>query len=116
MNGTLSSPGYPKSYSPTLECLWIINVPSEYKIKLNIIDIDFYGATDLVVFDGKSVQDPPIGDISEYRKPSTNLISTSNFMAIRFDTAYAYTQRGFLAEYMAVDSRKFIVLNTLIQE
>ncbi len=88
-----------------LECLWVISVPSEYKILFKFIDIEYVIYDVIEVYDGKSVKDRSIV-YGLYR--FTRYITTSNFMMIKFKKKFGNNRSRFLAEYMAVDSSKLI--------
>jgi hypothetical protein len=88
-----------------LKCLWVISVPSEYRILFKFINIEYVEYDVVEVYDGKSVKDPSIVCGHE---PFTRFITTSNFMMIKFNKHFGNNRSRFLAQYMTVDSSKLI--------
>jgi hypothetical protein len=112
MNGTFTSPYYPSNYVSNLNCVWKISVPPENRIRLSFNDLQTEQTHDCVyVYDGESSLYNIIGTFCGrlYSLPSTSVISTTNFMTVRFKTDGSVTNSGFSAVYRAVNSSKFLL-------
>ncbi|KAG8544589.1 hypothetical protein GDO81_022217, partial [Engystomops pustulosus] len=99
---TFSSPGYPSNYAPYLDCGWIITAPAGYKITLSVKDFAVETETKcsfdyLAVFDGPNILYPMIGKYCSLTPPP--LVSTGNYMLIRFHSDDSVQKRGFQATY-----------------
>ncbi len=96
-----------------MRCFWKISVPSGYRILLKFYDFRTEFCDDFVqVFDGSSVNDTLMGTFCGVVKPR-KLISSSNFMAIKFSSDISSNYRGFSAEYSVYNQSKFC-LNSFI--
>jgi cubilin len=110
LNGTISSPNYPSNYASRLRCLWTISVPPNYIIKLIFVEFQTEYCDDYVdIFDGKFVNSSLIDKFcgNSYIRTISPVVSSSNFMTIRFITDGGNNFIGFSAQYRAVQSSKF---------
>jgi hypothetical protein len=82
-------------------------VPSGYKILLKFIDLRTEYCDDFVqVFDGNSVNNVLMGKFCGSDKPR-KLISTSNYMTIKFTSDFDSNYKGFSADYTIFNESKF---------
>ncbi len=112
MNGTIASPNYPRKYAFRLNCVWTLNAPSNYSIKLIFDDFETESRHDTVeVFDGKTVNDTLLDTFSGKYETTylPDITSNSESMTIRFHTDSSSNHRGFSAHYMVVDEPKSII-------
>ncbi len=109
MNGTFSSPNYPGKYFVRLNCIWTINAPINYSIRLSFDDFETEVCTDYVqIFDGKTVNDSLLDKFcGKSNSPKlSDITSTSNSMTVRFYTDGSSNYRGFTARYDVVNTTK----------
>ncbi len=109
MNGTFTSPNYPRLYGPRMNCVWTIKAPLNYSINLNFDDFDTESCHDYVqVFDGQTVNDLLLDKLCGKLSSAslTGITSTSNLMTVKFFTDSSINFRGFSAHYMAVNATK----------
>ncbi|XP_047482510.1 LOW QUALITY PROTEIN: cubilin-like [Penaeus chinensis] len=111
--GLLRSPYHPQSYPHNRECVYVISQPVGKAIKLNFTDFDiegplFWGGCrwDYVeIRDGRRETSPLFG---RYCGPETHrpdpIISTHNYMWIKFVTDASVSNRGFVANYTTIDT------------
>ncbi len=109
MNGTLYSPNYPEKYFVRLNCIWTINAPINYSIRLSFDDFETEICADYVqIFDGKTVNDSLLDKFcGKSNSPKlSDITSTSNSMTVRFHTDVSSNYRGFTARYDVVNTTK----------
>ncbi|KAK7065275.1 hypothetical protein SK128_012047 [Halocaridina rubra] len=112
--GLLRSPYHPQAYPHNRECIYIIRQPVGKAIHLNFTDFDVEGPSywrgcvyDYVeIRDGRRSTSPLLG---RHCGPPTHrpqpLISTLNYMWIKFRTDSSISNRGFIANYTTIDTR-----------
>ncbi|NXP53353.1 DMBT1 protein, partial [Heliornis fulica] len=103
-SGMLQSPFYPGSYPNNADCLWEIQVESNFRVVLTFRDIAMQSGRcqdDYIeVYDGPAHSSPVLGRLCSGSSPS--YISSSNMMAVRFHSDSRYTFRGFQANYSSI--------------
>ncbi|KAI1893666.1 hypothetical protein AGOR_G00126050 [Albula goreensis] len=100
--GTFSTPNYPSYYPPRVTCTWDIKVPAGKQVKLTIAELLMteHGqgtnkcTKDYVEINGEKF----CGD-----KESVTVTSQDNQMKVVFYSDKSYVDRGFSAQYEAVD-------------
>uniref|UniRef100_A0A8C6ZYS4 Deleted in malignant brain tumors 1 protein n=1 Tax=Nothoprocta perdicaria TaxID=30464 RepID=A0A8C6ZYS4_NOTPE len=98
-SGTLQSPFYPENYPNKADCVWEIQVTSNFRVTLTFRDIQCL--SDYVeIYDGPLRTSPLLGKIcSESHRTYT---SSSNLMTVYFHSNSQYTYRGFQADYYSI--------------
>ncbi|KAM6306118.1 scavenger receptor cysteine-rich domain-containing protein DMBT1-like [Aegotheles albertisi] len=100
-SGTLQSPFYPRNYPNNANCVWEIEVKSNFRVTLVFRDVQMEGGrclSDYVeVYDGPLHTSPLLGKFcSGYFHTYT---SSSNLLTVQFYSNSRYTYRGFQADY-----------------
>uniref|UniRef100_A0A3P9PSX4 ST14 transmembrane serine protease matriptase a n=1 Tax=Poecilia reticulata TaxID=8081 RepID=A0A3P9PSX4_POERE len=85
--GTFSTPNFPNYYPPNIKCDWEIEVPSDKVVKVTF--------KKLLLAEPGQENDHQDGNIFE--------IGTTNKMTLEFLSDHSYVDRGFQAEYEAID-------------
>uniref|UniRef100_A0A8C3UM99 CUB domain-containing protein n=1 Tax=Catharus ustulatus TaxID=91951 RepID=A0A8C3UM99_CATUS len=95
-SGTIQSPFYPRNYPNNANCVWEIQVKSNFLVTLVFTDIQCL--SDYVeIYDGPLHSSPLLGKIcSGYYHSYT---SSSNLLTVRFHSNSRFTYRGFQANY-----------------
>ncbi|XP_062989331.1 deleted in malignant brain tumors 1 protein-like [Elgaria multicarinata webbii] len=110
-NGIIESPFYPSNYPNNADCVWEIQVGSNYLITLAFQSLSLevcsgYGCScDYVeIFDGTLHNSPLLGRIcsGSYHIFTT----TSNMMTVRFHSDSSVTRSGFRANYRTIPADK----------
>ncbi|XP_064287588.1 deleted in malignant brain tumors 1 protein-like [Passer domesticus] len=100
-SGTLQSPFYPRNYPNNANCVWEIQVKSNFRVTLVFTDIQMEGGrclSDYVeIYDGPLHTSPLLGKICSGYYPTYT--SSSNLLSVRFHSNSRYTYRGFQANY-----------------
>ncbi|XP_077039675.1 scavenger receptor cysteine-rich domain-containing protein DMBT1-like [Agelaius phoeniceus] len=100
-SGTLQSPFYPRNYPNNADCVWEIQVESNFRVTLVFTDIQMEGGrclSDYVeIYDGPLHSSPLLGKICSGYYPTYT--SSSNLLSVRFHSNSRYTYRGFQANY-----------------
>ncbi|XP_057885683.1 deleted in malignant brain tumors 1 protein-like [Melospiza georgiana] len=100
-SGTLQSPFYPRNYPNNADCVWEIEVESNFRVTLTFTDIQMEGGrclSDYVeIYDGPLHSSPLLGKICSGYYPTYT--SSSNLLSVRFHSNSRYTYRGFQANY-----------------
>jgi hypothetical protein len=105
-SGNLTSPNYPDVYDLNATCIYHINVPNGYVVKLtfDVMDIDLLA--DLYIYDGPNLQSELIGDIyyDYWYYYSMTYTSTESYMTLQFKTgSWLYEgATGWTASFKAV--------------
>ncbi|XP_015239649.1 PREDICTED: suppressor of tumorigenicity 14 protein homolog [Cyprinodon variegatus] len=104
--GTFSTPNYPNYYPPKIDCAWEIEVPKDKAVKVTFkklllaepgqedgknCDKDY-----VMIDDGKRL-------CGENLKGTLVETSKTNKIKVSFHSDYSYVDRGFSAEYEAID-------------
>ncbi|KAG8517389.1 CUB and zona pellucida-like domain-containing protein 1 [Galemys pyrenaicus] len=105
MEGSFTSPYYPKPHPKLAYCVWHIQVEKDYKIKLNFkeifLEVDKDCRFDFVaVYDGPSTASGLAGKVCGRTSPTFE--SSSNSMTVVLSTDYANSYRGFSAFYRSL--------------
>ncbi|KAG7161827.1 Cubilin-like 2 [Homarus americanus] len=109
--GEFSAPTLSDTYEHNQHCEWLIRVPAGETIQLNISELHvehhpgcFFDY--LAVRDGRRDTAPLLG---KFCGPSTHrpepIISTHNYLRVKFRTDSSISNRGFLANYTTIDTR-----------
>ncbi|XP_059586326.1 deleted in malignant brain tumors 1 protein-like [Alligator mississippiensis] len=99
-SGTFHSPFYPAYYPNNANCVWEIEVMSNFRITVMFRNIMLQCGCHydyIEVYDGPLYTSPLLGRIC-YGSTYT-FTSSSNLMTVRFHSDYSYTNRGFQADY-----------------
>ncbi|XP_053804714.1 deleted in malignant brain tumors 1 protein-like [Vidua chalybeata] len=100
-SGTLQSPFYPRNYPNNANCVWEIQVKSNFRVILQFTDIQMEGGrclSDYVeIYDGPPHTSPLLGKICSGYYPTYT--SSSNLLSVRFHSDSRHTYRGFQANY-----------------
>ncbi|XP_038145884.1 suppressor of tumorigenicity 14 protein homolog [Cyprinodon tularosa] len=104
--GTFSTPNYPNYYPPKIDCAWEIEVPKDKAVKVTFKKLLLAepGQEDgkncnkdyVMIDDGKKL-------CGENLKGTLVETSKTNKIKVSFHSDYSYVDRGFLAEYEAID-------------
>ncbi|XP_064320552.1 deleted in malignant brain tumors 1 protein [Phalacrocorax carbo] len=114
-SGTLQSPFYPKNYPNNANCVWEIEVKSNFRITLTFRDVQMEGGrclSDYVeVYDGPLYTSPLLGKFcsGSFR----TYTSSSNLLTVRFYSNSQYTYRGFQADYYSTLADQSTTLSCL---
>ncbi|XP_009330082.1 PREDICTED: deleted in malignant brain tumors 1 protein-like, partial [Pygoscelis adeliae] len=100
-SGTLQSPFYPRNYPNNANCVWEIEVKSNFRVTLQFRDVQMEGGrclSDYVeVYDGPLHTSPLLGKFCS--GSFHTYTSSSNLLTVRFYSNSRYTYRGFQADY-----------------
>ncbi|KAJ1184027.1 hypothetical protein NDU88_000837 [Pleurodeles waltl] len=102
-NGIVTSPGYPKKYPNSMDCVMAILAPAGYKISLTFTEFDLepFPGCDcdyLTITDGSRSTSQLIGKYcGKMRVP--DLVSTGNSLLLKFDSDIWVSTAGCKAEY-----------------
>ncbi|XP_053441065.1 CUB and zona pellucida-like domain-containing protein 1 [Nycticebus coucang] len=105
LEGSFTSPNYPKPHPALAYCVWRIQAEKGYKIKLNFkeifLEVDDQCRFDfLAVYDGSSTSSGLIGKVCGRVTPTYE--SSSNSLTVVLSTDYANSYRGFSASYTSI--------------
>lgn len=101
---TISSPGYPYTYSNCLAKIWIIDVGSEYSAKIQFTSFDTEEELDVVTVYDAANGTFPIGSFSGDILPP-EIISTGRYMFVTFTSDVTQEGTGFSANVYKVTSK-----------
>ncbi|KAM6900418.1 cubilin [Xenentodon cancila] len=101
--GIIISPNWPNNYAHNRQCIYLIRLPSGEKISLNFTHMDLESHSSCMfdyveVRDGNMETDPLIGKYCGSSLP-TLIMSSSNFLWIRFKSDSSVSRAGFRAVY-----------------
>ncbi|CAL1282886.1 unnamed protein product [Larinioides sclopetarius] len=107
LTGTLTSPYYPDSYPLFAQCIYDIRLEPGYLINVTFHYMEIEAHLEcrydyLEVRDGDSDTSPLINRLCGYTAPES-VISTYNNLWMRFETDGSVQNRGFYAEYTAIE-------------
>uniref|UniRef100_A0A8D0ETG7 CUB domain-containing protein n=1 Tax=Strix occidentalis caurina TaxID=311401 RepID=A0A8D0ETG7_STROC len=95
-SGKFQSPFYPRNYPNNANCVWEIEVKSNFHVTLTFRDVQCL--SDYVeVYDGPLHTSPLLGKLCS--GSFHTYTSSSNLLTVRFYSNSRYTYRGFQAEY-----------------
>nr|XP_003479672.1 CUB and zona pellucida-like domain-containing protein 1 [Cavia porcellus] len=105
LEGSFTSPNYPRPHPELAYCVWHIQVEKGYKIRLNFkeifLEIDDYCRFDFIaVYDGSSTESGLMGQVCGRVTPTFD--SSSNALTVVLSTDYANSYRGFSASYTSI--------------
>ncbi|XP_048192145.1 CUB and zona pellucida-like domain-containing protein 1 [Perognathus longimembris pacificus] len=105
LEGSFTSPNYPKPHPELAYCVWHIQVEKGYRIKLSFkeifLEVDDDCRFDFVaVYDGPSTNSGLIEQVCGRRTPTFE--SSSDSLTVVLSTDYANSYRGFSASYTSV--------------
>ncbi|XP_055081696.1 bone morphogenetic protein 1-like isoform X1 [Periophthalmus magnuspinnatus] len=105
LNGSLSTPGWPKDYPPSKNCVWQLVAPIQYRITL-VFDAFETEGNDVCKYDyvevrsGLSSDSKLHGKFCGAEKPEV-ITSLHNNMRIEFKSDNTVSKRGFTAHYFS---------------
>ncbi|XP_074963576.1 scavenger receptor cysteine-rich domain-containing protein DMBT1-like isoform X3 [Phalacrocorax aristotelis] len=114
-SGTLQSPFYPRNYPNNANCVWEIEVKSNFRVTLTFRDVQMEGGrclSDYVeVYDGPLYTSRLLGKFcsGSFR----TYTSSSNLLTVRFYSNSQYTYRGFQADYYSTLADQSTTLSCL---
>ncbi|XP_047409838.1 CUB and zona pellucida-like domain-containing protein 1 [Sciurus carolinensis] len=105
LEGSFTSPNYPKPHPELAYCVWHIQVDQGYRIKLNFkeifLEVDAHCRFDFIaVYDGSSTNSGLIGKVCGRGAPTFE--SSSDSLTVVLSTDYANSYRGFSASYASI--------------
>ncbi|XP_017194033.2 CUB and zona pellucida-like domain-containing protein 1 [Oryctolagus cuniculus] len=105
LEGSFTSPNYPKPHPELAYCVWHIQVEKGYKIKLTFKDIFLEVDDDcrfdfVAIYDGSSTSSGLIEQVCGRRKPTFE--SSSDSLTVVLSTDYANSYWGFSASYTSI--------------
>ncbi|XP_049840768.1 cubilin-like [Schistocerca gregaria] len=114
--GSIHSGNYPNNYDHLEDCMWLIEVEPNYRIKFTIIDIDIEFSSDcnddyLAIYDGSSADNKTqrLAKLCGSSMPQPAwYLSTSNSMMIRFKSDGLHSSKGFLANYTVMCGARIV--------
>uniref|UniRef100_A0A1B6EBE4 Cubilin n=1 Tax=Clastoptera arizonana TaxID=38151 RepID=A0A1B6EBE4_9HEMI len=107
-SGELVSPMYPNTQPSKIPCIYKIEQSVGKAIKFNILDLKL-DSTDscllsfLEVHDGDSENSPLLGKYCETGKYPEEIVSTYNYLYIKFLSGSGIVDKGFRASYSTID-------------
>lgn len=99
MSGVIQSPNYPENYPVDVLCQWVIQLPPQYRIRLEFIDFQLEKSTScqydfLLVMDGTPSSPTALGTFCG--NSSRSLVdSKTNIMTVVFKSDTTKTKKGF---------------------
>ncbi|XP_007478769.2 tolloid-like protein 2 [Monodelphis domestica] len=105
LNGTITSPGWPKEYPTNKNCVWQVVAPAQYRISLQFEVFELEG-NDVCKYDyveirsGLSSDSKLHGKFCGSEKPEV-ITSQSNNMRVEFKSDNTVSKRGFKAHFFS---------------
>ncbi|XP_041914774.1 bone morphogenetic protein 1-like [Alosa sapidissima] len=105
LNGSLSSPGWPREYPPNKNCVWQLEAPPQHRITLLFEAFETEGS-DVCKYDyvevrsGQAPDSKLHGKFCGSEKPE-RITSQSNSMHIEFKTDNTVSKKGFKAQFFS---------------
>ncbi|KAJ3603850.1 hypothetical protein NHX12_028591 [Muraenolepis orangiensis] len=105
LNGSITSPGWPREYPPNKNCIWQLVAPTQYRITL-LFDVFETEGNDVCKYDyvevrsGLSADSRLHGKFCGAEKPET-ITSTYNNMRIEFKSDNTVSKKGFKAQFFS---------------
>uniref|UniRef100_A0A8C5K7S6 Metalloendopeptidase n=1 Tax=Jaculus jaculus TaxID=51337 RepID=A0A8C5K7S6_JACJA len=105
LNGTITSPGWPKEYPPSKNCVWQVVAPMQYRISLQFEAFELEG-NDVCKYDFVEVRSGLSPDARLHGKfcgsetPEV-ITSQSNNMRVEFKSDNTVSKRGFKAHFFS---------------
>ncbi|CRL00998.1 CLUMA_CG014207, isoform A [Clunio marinus] len=108
--GSISSPGYPKSYAHNAQCEWRISVNEGSMIEIIFTDLDLETESDckydyVEIFDGADASTKSAGKFCSSENHPMHLQMSSNHALIRMSSDDSHSGRGFFLKYSALCNR-----------
>nr|XP_033784662.1 astacin-like metalloendopeptidase [Geotrypetes seraphini] len=105
-SGTFSSPNYPRSYPPNLDCSYIITAPAGYKVSLAVTDFVLQWARNcpydrISIYDGPNASSRRLGTYCGIMLIDP-VVSSQNSLLLQFHTDRSTQAKGFQATYAFV--------------
>uniref|UniRef100_A0A670Y9X6 Metalloendopeptidase n=1 Tax=Pseudonaja textilis TaxID=8673 RepID=A0A670Y9X6_PSETE len=105
LNGTLTSPGWPKEYPPNKNCVWQLVAPTQYRISVKFEFFELEGSEvckyDYVeIRSGLSTESKPHGKFCGTEVPEV-ITSQYNNMRIEFKSDNTVSKKGFKAHFFS---------------
>lgn len=105
MSGVLQSSRYPENYPADLLCQWVIQLPPQYRIRLEFMDFELEASTScqydfVLVMDGSPSSPTALGKFCGNSSKSV-VDSRTNVMTVLFKSDETKTKRGFQAYWYA---------------
>uniref|UniRef100_A0A3B4A7Y7 Uncharacterized protein n=1 Tax=Periophthalmus magnuspinnatus TaxID=409849 RepID=A0A3B4A7Y7_9GOBI len=107
LNGSLSTPGWPKDYPPSKNCVWQLVAPIQYRITLVFDAFETEGNDVGFIYKSNSLfSDSKLhGKFCGAEKPEV-ITSLHNNMRIEFKSDNTVSKRGFTAHYFSGERNK----------
>ncbi|NWX93836.1 DMBT1 protein, partial [Nothoprocta ornata] len=115
-SGTLESPLYPSNYYDNADCLWEIQVESNFLVVLTFRSAQLQGGcqnNSIEIYDGPANTSPLLGRVCS--DSSVTYTSSSNLLTVRLHSNSGYSSARFFAEYHSVradDNTTLVCLST----
>ena len=105
MDGVIQSPHYPENYPENVICQWVIELPPQYKIRLEFTDFQLENSRScqydfVLVMDGPPSSPTALGKFCGNGSRSI-VDSKSNAMTVLFKSDTTKTKKGFEAYWFA---------------
>ncbi|KAM9165722.1 bone morphogenetic protein 1 isoform 1-T1 [Pangshura tecta] len=106
LNGSITSPGWPKEYPPNKDCVWHLVAPSQYRISLQFEFFETEGNDQVCKYDfvevrsGLSADSKLHGKFCGAEKPDV-ITSQYNNMRIEFKSDNTVSKKGFKAHFFS---------------
>uniref|UniRef100_A0A493SV27 Bone morphogenetic protein 1 n=1 Tax=Anas platyrhynchos platyrhynchos TaxID=8840 RepID=A0A493SV27_ANAPP len=104
LNGSITSPGWPKEYPPNKNCIWQLVAPTQYRISLQFDFFETEGNDQectydhLEVYNGKDAKAPVLGRFCGAKEPEP-IVSSGNKMFLKFVSDNSVQKKGFEATH-----------------
>ncbi|KAM9307087.1 LOW QUALITY PROTEIN: bone morphogenetic protein 1-like [Pholidichthys leucotaenia] len=105
LNGSITTPGWPKEYPPNKNCVWQLVAPAQYRITL-VFDMFETEGNDVCKYDYVEVRSGLSSDSKLHRKfcgaeKPDAITSQQNNMRIEFKSDNTVSKRGFKAHFFS---------------
>ena len=109
-SGMIQSPNYPSPYPGSKECVYVIALPAGKAVRMDFLSFDIEGSGRNCIYDFIEVRDGDTANstlIGRFCGPPDQIpppvISTHNYLWIKFQTDASVHNQGFLANYSSID-------------
>ena len=100
VNGSFTSPGYPRNYPNNARCRFEIRVPSDRIIKLTFEEFQLESGYDKVqIMEMRSGSIVRVAELTGSGNSGRTLVSTGNVFIVMFTSDGSVTRKGFVARY-----------------
>jgi len=105
MSGVMQSPLYPENYPVGVLCQWVIQLPPQYRTRLEFMDLQLEASTScqydfVLVMDGSPSSPTALGKYCGNSSKSV-VDSRTNVMTVLFKSDETKTKKGFQAYWYA---------------